>query len=519
MSNRLLSTLLVLLMLGGIALGVSVLLLGPDRVEARMVEIFEDQQDVLAEQAALRIRDSLHEVGARLLAAEQRLSRTADERRPDAAAEMLARLRHHSDARRGITLAILDRQGEVLAVEPGEATENIVELQAHVRRIEPGWLDEKLKISRRNLSGEGSLWLAIPLDEQYILAANIAMDELARRIFEQVLVTRNTHAALFGARGEVISIGGSGPNLPRSEWVMGSARVPDTELRVKIAAPRAAIAPEIRDRARDLVYGSFGVMSLFLASMGIFIVLLRREQRERVAQIRLLAHQDKLATLGMMAASTAHEIRNAITVASLQLQVVAAGVDDDETAQSVQKATASVGRLADLAENLSRYAGKERSASVEFTLASAVEDALGVVQPKLRAGVELKVDVADDLLIFGSRVSIAQVIVNLVLNALDAIGDGAADGWIEIRARRDRDDAVLRVSDSGPGIEPAALNKIFEPFFSTKDGDAGSGGTGIGLWLCSQIIAQHRGSIHAENAENAGARFIARLPIASAPTS
>lgn len=513
MTNRQLSVILVVLLLGGVVLGANTLVRGPSEVERRLVELFEAQQDVLAEQAAMRLRDSLREVEVRLATAgDQEWAVYGETPTPEQFDEALTRLSHHSDPQRGISLALLGVDGRLLAVSRHTETQRVASLVSNSALAQPVSTDGEMRIYRPGVPDPSDVLVTIPLDEQHVLAASVDLDTLAGRIFEQVTGHRNTRAALLDTDGQSIYSRDTPPKAEPSEWVAGTARVPNTGLTVEISAPRSVIAPEVDEQVRAVALRGFGVLGLFLGSMGIVVILLRRQQRARVAQIRLLAHQDKLVTLGMMAASTAHEIRNAITVADLQLQVARASANA-ETSRHLEKAAQSVDRLAGLAESLSRYGKKEQTDNALFALSSAVDEALAVAEPKIARKTEVITDTEDGLQVFGSRSAIVQVIVNLVLNAVDAIETRGNGGTIEIRTWRDRDEAIIEVTDSGEGIEPAVLGKLFEPFFSTKSGDETSGGTGIGLWLCAQIIEQHGGTITAGNVESGGARFVVRLPV------
>jgi signal transduction histidine kinase len=112
--------------------------------------------------------------------------------------------------------------------------------------------------------------------------------------------------------------------------------------------------------------------------------------------------------------------------------------------------------------------------------------------------------------VYGDRIEIQQVTLNLVMNALEALsGQQISSPEITVSTRfKDNKDVILSVSDSGPGIEPGRINTIFDAFETTK-----KGGLGIGLSICRSIADLHGGQIWAENRPEGGAIFFLRLPI------
>jgi len=109
----------------------------------------------------------------------------------------------------------------------------------------------------------------------------------------------------------------------------------------------------------------------------------------------------------------------------------------------------------------------------------------------------------------GARIS--QVVLNLVLNAAQALPPGRAENRIVIRTRRDGERAHLEVADNGPGIAPAIAPQIFEPFFTTREG---TGGTGLGLWLARSIVEEEGGTLTFHDEPGGGACFLIDLPAA-----
>ncbi len=164
-------------------------------------------------------------------------------------------------------------------------------------------------------------------------------------------------------------------------------------------------------------------------------------------------------------------------------------------------------------------------------LARLVQETLRFLKTKRPAGVEVKLDIAPELVVQGDRPRLQQVLLNLVVNAYDAVG---SQGELAITARpvtvggkgddfpipnghcRIGSQAVdIVIADSGPGIPPDILERIFDPFFTTK---AVGHGSGLGLFIAFEIIEEHGGCLVAANRPEGGAAFRIRLPATSGDT-
>ena len=228
-----------------------------------------------------------------------------------------------------------------------------------------------------------------------------------------------------------------------------------------------------------------------------------------LAHLEALARQDQLATLGLLAASVGHEIRNVISVVKMRLYLARQQIDG-EVADELKSVSESITRLEDLAEQLSPYPDTEDRPREGFPLREAIDGALEVVEPKTDAELDLEVAIEANPDLPGESSTFTQVLVNLLLNACDAV-QASDDPHIVIRVERDDDRAVVVVEDNGDGLPMQPRERLFEPFFSTK-GENCEGGTGIGLWLCRKLVQQRDGTIRAENHED-GARFTIEVPI------
>jgi len=226
-----------------------------------------------------------------------------------------------------------------------------------------------------------------------------------------------------------------------------------------------------------------------------------------------MVHLARVATLGTLAASIAHEIRQPLTAIRLEAYAIqhwmkrCPGVADPVTQQVVQEVAEGVHRIQEQSEraeqvihSLRAMMRSEPNKPQAFTLAQAVRDVLPLLAGRLNdGGIALRIDVDETLPpLHGDSVQIQQVLLNLVLNAIEARKEDCAElPLVELRARR-VEPAMLRVEviDNGGGIAPDQLARIFQPFVSTK-----SEGMGIGLAICRSIVELHGGSIRAASSE------------------
>lgn len=237
-------------------------------------------------------------------------------------------------------------------------------------------------------------------------------------------------------------------------------------------------------------------------------IVRRLQSAEREALRR-----DQLAALGQLAAGLAHELRNPLT--SIKTLVDAArepgpggGLDDRDLAVIAEE----IARLDTTLQSFLDYARPPKLARRQVDLREVVGRTLLLVTPRAeRQHVRLESQLpAEPATAIVDPEQLRQVLLNLLLNALDAVADG---GRIVTRLTTANDDHVqLTVQDDGPGIPPELLPKLFDPFVSTKPA-----GTGLGLTICRRIVENHGGTLRAENISPHGARFVVTLPRRSEP--
>ena len=280
-----------------------------------------------------------------------------------------------------------------------------------------------------------------------------------------------------------------------------------------------------------------------------------RDQTERQRMHAMLAQSDKLASIGLLSAGVAHEINNPLAYVTNNLVVLErdvkgmiAMIERFESSRDLLEAADPkiVRRIDDLIEeidwpyirdNIGRILertreGVRRVAAIidkmrglartsipqweSVALSDLVEGALEIMRGRLKhQGVEVAVSLHDVSRIRCVPDQIGQVLLNLLINALQAIEEtGRSDGRIEVEARREGPWLAISVSDNGPGIDPQHRGRLFDPFFTTKP--VGEG-TGLGLAISHGIITGHGGRIEVESRLGEGTRF--RLLLPQAPST
>jgi signal transduction histidine kinase len=226
-------------------------------------------------------------------------------------------------------------------------------------------------------------------------------------------------------------------------------------------------------------------------------------QKELSEKNRLLERRNRLAALGEMAAGMAHEIRNPLGGIQLYASMLAKDVSDrPDSAQLVQKISGGVKRLEALVSQVLQFTREIRISAVEVDVVSVVKQSVELIDGHCVIDApEILIAVADPLLI-------GQCVMNLVRNALDAMG-GRASAALRIAKPASGEEGRqfrLIVEDTGPGIPAGVMEKIFNPFFTTKDD-----GTGLGLAIVHRIVEAHDGTISVSNRTEGGAKFEIRI--------
>ena len=230
------------------------------------------------------------------------------------------------------------------------------------------------------------------------------------------------------------------------------------------------------------------------------------ERRTRLAE--------KLAAVGTLAAGLAHEIRNPLNSAELQLQLLERRLSKLELEETMRrksnKAMVAVhqelGRLTNLVEEFLNFARPTELHIKEVELRRFFEEFVGFHQPQAaERGVVLRLDApTSPVELRADPEKLKQIFLNITRNAIQAAGD---DGEVRIQLDADGRGARVRVLDSGVGIPEADISRVFEPFYTTTEG-----GTGLGMAITHSLVALHGGDIDLENRDGGGLAVEVRLP-------
>jgi PAS domain S-box-containing protein len=246
------------------------------------------------------------------------------------------------------------------------------------------------------------------------------------------------------------------------------------------------------------------------------VTALKRAEAERRALERQMYHAQRLEALGTLAGGVAHEINNALVPAIALTKLVAKVLPQaSRERRNLDMVVTGAERSRDLVKQILAFSRKqdEESGEQSADMGVVVEEALRLMRATLPSSIRLEEAIAPVPLVSGDPSQLQQVLVNLMTNAAQAIGD--AQGRIAVSLRPEADGAALRLSvaDSGCGMNEQTLARIFEPFFTTKP--VGEG-TGLGLSVAHGIIKAHGGRIDVESTPGQGSRFDIVLPAKAA---
>ena len=223
-----------------------------------------------------------------------------------------------------------------------------------------------------------------------------------------------------------------------------------------------------------------------------------------------LAHSERLASIGRLAAGVAHEIGNPITGIACITQNLRFEDDPELIQESLEEILTQTHRINDIVRSLINFSHggpPEGQRHSRFKLRPCISDAQRLVQLSRDAKtLEYSIFCDPELTIEGDQQRLLQVFVNLLSNACDA---SPPDGHIQVSVQYEGDDLVIIVSDQGAGIPQELQERVFEPFFTTKDPDQG---TGLGLPLVYTIVREHGGNISIDSQPYQGTRITLRLP-------
>jgi len=242
---------------------------------------------------------------------------------------------------------------------------------------------------------------------------------------------------------------------------------------------------------------------------------LEDEQHQNDALKSQLAQLQHLANMGTASYMIAHEINNLLTPLRNYATVALDSPDDNALVEkALQRVVRNCERASKIMESMLAIANGQTQKKKEARLLTLVEEVFACLcRDFAKDGITVETCIAEDLTVWAVPVQIQQVLMNLILNARDAMLQRG--GVLTIRATEKTDAVEIEVTDTGDGIEPADLKNIFGSFFTTKTGKnlpSEYSGAGLGLAFCKKIIDEHNGLISVESKVSQGSKFKITLP-------
>jgi signal transduction histidine kinase len=238
----------------------------------------------------------------------------------------------------------------------------------------------------------------------------------------------------------------------------------------------------------------------------------------RHQEVMIQSH--KLRAVGTLTAGIAHELNNPlnnITITAAMLEEDYPNLSDEERLDMVRDLVKEAERSERIVRNLLDFARESEITTEHLDISQLLEETVKFASNEIKLHkVQTELDISDNLpFIHGDRQQLSQVFLNLILNALDAMGEG---GMLKISVHRYKTPEFIeiKVKDNGAGIQPHILSRVFDPFFTTKPTGKG---TGLGLSVSLGIIKQHGGDMHVESILGKGTEFGVILPIAEMPAA
>ena len=232
---------------------------------------------------------------------------------------------------------------------------------------------------------------------------------------------------------------------------------------------------------------------------------------DRAELERRLVQADRVSSIGLLAAGVAHEVNTPLAVISTYAQMLAKQVaDDEQKSKLLEKISKQTFRASEIVNSLLNFSRTSTTEFGEVSINRVIQETLSLLDHQMKkAGLEVRTDLdAGAPGITGNPGKLQQVFLNLFINARDAMAPG---GVLEVKTSHEEDGGVhIDVSDSGHGIDPENIHRIYDPFFTTKGAKKG---TGLGLSVTYGIIQEHGGAIKVFSRPGGGTRFHLEFPV------
>jgi PAS domain S-box-containing protein len=312
-------------------------------------------------------------------------------------------------------------------------------------------------------------------------------------------VSGYSSAELIGKNPKILSSGKHSETFWGGVWnhiISGKVWVGRIENKRKDGRPfftELVISPIVDSRSR--IAGYFGA---------------HRDITEQIILEQQLVHSQRMESIGTLAAGIAHEVGNPLTAISSLVQVIQRTSTDEFAKEKLELINSQVNRITRIIRELVDFSRPSTHVVKPTNINRVVKEALNIVQYGKRVkDITFTLELDDQLPeIPAVPDQIVQVFINILMNAVDSL-DGH-HGTITVRSRKNEHAIEVIVHDTGKGIEPSAIEKIFEPFYTTK---ATGQGAGLGLWVSYGIIKSFGGDIFVESTPEKGSTFTVSFPL------
>lgn len=350
--------------------------------------------------------------------------------------------------------------------------------------------------------------------------------ELGERGYE-VCALGDSRAAIERLKREPFDIVVTDIRMPSADGLdvarAARAHLPDCDVILMTGFASVETAAEgLRLGASDYLLKPFVDIELLVASLDRAVQ--QQKLRAETDQLRSrLVHSDRLAAIGQLAAGAAHEINNPAAFILANIDCMKRRIEEIRGGQEVQltelldefdeiltENLSGMRRIESLADALGTFARMDQTDVNWVSMTDIIDSVVSIVRCHVRHRARLETDLEDVTPIVGQRGRLAQVVVNLMINAAQAITDDTGTaGRIRVSTRMDGDTVVVAVEDNGHGMQDSLRRRIFDPFFTTKTPEEG---TGLGLSLSMDVARAHGGTIVVRSEPMQGSTFELRLP-------
>ncbi len=224
-------------------------------------------------------------------------------------------------------------------------------------------------------------------------------------------------------------------------------------------------------------------------------------------------HMARLASLGGLITGIVHEISNPLAVIRGCSQLLSSKKLPSDIQEDIDRIMSEAERCSDIIKNVLVFARKAEEVQEKYTVCELVEKACVLKRYSLKSNninLRFVTEHRPMLTVYGNKAQMIQVILNILNNSEHAIKESSGEGTIDIRLFKKEDDALIDITDNGPGIESLKVNNIFDAYFTTKkEGE----GTGLGLYLSREIVRKHNGNIKITDNNVGKTTFRIQLPL------